>query len=468
VRLSHTVARTSAAFDDPNLVSHSGLVPVMALAERAGLHELAAERVRPGGDCGANAGLKVACLVAGMAAGADSIDDMARLRHGAVETLFDGVRAPSTLGSFLRTFTWGNVRQADKAGREFLARLAGQSPLLPGSDVLAFVDIDSTQKRVYGHKKQGARFGHAKIQGKSLLLRGLSALAATVSTPLAAPVIAGVRLRGGNAGSSRGAAGFAAEAIGTARACGATGTIITRMDSAYYSAETIAAIRRAGSFFSVTIPASAAVRAAIAAIPEDAWAAIEYPSAIWDDQLNCLVSDAEVAEASYAAFTSKRKSLQVTARLIVRRVRDQNKKAAPGQGELFPAWRYHAVFTDSPFELVQAERQHRGHAIAEQVFADLNDGPLAHLPSGRFNANAAWLAIAAMAFNLLRAAGALASRTLARARNSTIRRDLVSVAARVARHGRGRVALHLPEGWHREHEWRSLFEAACGPPARAA
>jgi hypothetical protein len=466
--LSRTVARTSAAFDDPNLVSHAGLVPVMALAERAGLRELAGEHVRPGGDCRANAGLKTACLVAGMAAGADSIDDTGLLRHGAAETLFDGVRAPSTLGSFLRAFTWGNVRQADKAGREFLARLAGQSPLLPGADVLAFVDIDSTRKRVYCHKKQGARFGHAKIQGKSLLLRGLSALAATVSAPIAAPVIAGVRLRGGNAGPARGAAGFAAEAAGTARACGATGIIAARTDSAHYGAETIAAIRRAGAFFSVTIPASAAVRAAIAAIPDDAWTAIRYPHAVWDDQAGCWVSDAEVAETAYAAFTSKRKSLQVTARLIVRRVRDQNKKAAHGQDELFPVWRYHAVFTDSPFELLQAEEQHRGRAIAEQVFAGLNDGPLAHPPSGRLNANAAWLAVAAMAFNLLRAAGALASRALAKARTSTIRRDLVCVAARIARHGRGRVTLHLPEGWHREHQWRSLLEAACGPPARAA
>jgi hypothetical protein len=459
---------TSAAFDDPNLVAHAGLVPVMALAERAGLHELAAGHVRPGGDCGASAGLKTACLVACMAAGADSIDDMGLLRHGAAGELFDGIRAPSTLGSFLRSFTRGNVRQADKAGREFPARLAGQSPLLPGADVLTFADIDSTQKRVCGHQKQGARFGHAKIQGKSLLLRGLSALAATVSTPIAAPVIAGVRLRGGNAGSARGAAGFAAEAIGTARACGATGLVITRMDSACYGAETIAAIRRAGAFFSVTIPASAHVRAAIAAIPEDARTADRYPQAVWDGQLGGLVSDAEVAETSYAAFTSKNKSLHVTARLIVRRVRDQNKKAAHGQDELFPVWRYHAVFTGSPFELLQAEQQHRGHAIAEQVFADLSDGPPAHLPSGRLNANAAWLAVAAMAFNLLRAAGVLASRTLAKARNATIRRDLISVAARIARHGRGRVTLHLPEGWHREHEWRSLFEAACGPPAPAA
>jgi hypothetical protein len=213
---------------------------------------------------------------------------------------------------------------------------------------------------------------------------------------------------------------------------------------------------------------SAAIRAAIAAIPGDAWQAIEYPQAIWDDQLGCWVSDAEVAETSYAAFTSKKKTLQVTARLIVRRVRDKNKDAAPGQGELFPAWRYHAVFTDSPYELVQAEQQHRGHAVIEQLLADLSDGPLAHLPSGKFTANAAWLAIAAIAHNLLRAAGTLAGRRHARARSATIRRDLISVAARTARHGRGRLTLHLPEGWHREHEWASLFETACGPPAAAA
>jgi hypothetical protein len=468
VRLSHSLARTSAVFDDPNLVSHGGLVPVMALGERAGLPGLLAEHVRPGGGCGVNADLKVGCLVAGMTAGADSIDDMGLLRHGAMDALFGGVRAPSTLGSHLRSYTWGNVQQLEKAGRELLARLSREAPLLPGADVLAFVDIDSTQKRVYGHKKQGARFGHTKIQGKSVLVRGLNALIAAISTPLAAPVAAATRLRGGNAPSSRGAAGLAAQAVGTARACGATGTIVVRMDSAYYAAAVIAAIRRNGARFSVTAPVTAAIRTAIAAIPEDAWTAIAYPQAVWDDQLNCWVSDAEVAETPYTAFTSKKKELHVTARLIVRRVRDKNTGAAPGQGELFPAWRYHAVFTDSPYELLQAEEQHRGHAIIEQLLADLNDGPLAHLPSGKFNANAAWLAVAAIAHNLLRAAGTLAGRRHAKARAATVRRDLIAVAARTARHGRDRITLHLPEGWHREREWRNLFEAACGPPATAA
>jgi len=467
VRLLHSLARTNASFDDPNLVSHAGLVPVMALAQRAGLGQLVAGLVRPGGECGVNAHLKVPCLVAGMAAGADSIDDMDLLRHGAMSTLFGGIRAPSTLGSHLRCYTWGNVAQLEKAGREFLAELARRSPLLPGAGTLAFIDIDSMQKRVYGHQKQGAKFGHTKIQGKSLLVRGLNALAAVISTPIAAPVIGATRLRGGNAASARGAASMAAQAIGTARACGCTGQIIVRLDSAFCNAAVIGAIRRGGARFSVTTPMNRSIRAAIAAIPEDAWRPIRYPRAVWDDQLDAWVSDAEVAETEYTAFASK-KGQAVTARLVVRRVRDLNKKAAAGQDELFPLWRYHAVFTDSPFELVQAEGQHRDHAIVEQVFADVTSGPLAHMPSGVFAANAAWLSIAAMAHNLLRAAGALASLPFARARAATIRRDLIAVAARTARHGRGHLTLHLPEGWHREHEWLNLLAAANGPPAAAA
>jgi hypothetical protein len=155
-------------------------------------------------------------------------------------------------------------------------------------------------------------------------------------------------------------------------------------------------------------------------------------------------------------------------RLIIRRVRDRNTTAAGGQGELFPAWRHHAVFTDSPFETLQAEDQHRGHAIIEQVLADIYDGPLAHLPSGKFAANAAWLTCAAIAHNLLRAAGTLASRRYGKARAATIRRDLIAVAARTARHGRAHLTLHLPDGWHRQSEWLTLFAAACGPPAAPA
>ena len=193
MRLLHDLVKTHAAFDDPNLVSQAGLVPVMALAQRCGLAGLAGRRVRIRRAAGVNADVKVGCLVAGMVAGADSIDDLDVLRHGAMAMLFGGVRAPSTLGSFLRSFTWGNARQLEAVHRQFLAELARRAPLLPGKDVLAFVDIDSQQKRVFGYHKQGAAFGHTKISGKSLLVRGLNVLAATISTPQAAPVIATVR-----------------------------------------------------------------------------------------------------------------------------------------------------------------------------------------------------------------------------------------------------------------------------------
>jgi len=467
VRLLHGLAKIHVMFDDPHLVSRAGLVPVMALAERAGLGDLAGEHVRISRACGVNAQVKVGCLVAGMIAGADSIDDMGLLRHGALPGLFGGVRAPSTLGSFLRAFTWGNVLQLQMVHRQVLAELARRAPLLPGADTLAFVDIDSQQKRVYGHAKQGAAFGFTKIQGKGLLVRGLNVLAATICTPLAAPVIAGTRLRGGNASSARGAASMITEAVTTARTAGCTGTMIVRMDSAFYGSPACSAARRARACFSVTVRMDPKVRAAIAAIGEQAWTPIRYPRAIWDDQLGRWISDAQVAEVTYTAFTSK-KGQAMTARLIVRRVKDLSKKTATGQGELFTAWRYHAVFTDSPFTMLQAEEHHHGHAQAEQVFADWTGGPLAHLPSGSFPANAAWLALAAISCNLLRAAGCLASLAYAKARGATVRRDLIAVAARTARHGRGHLTLHLPEGWHREHEWMNLFEAACGPPPATA
>jgi hypothetical protein len=226
-------------------------------------------------------------------------------------------------------------------------------------------------------------------------------------------------------------------------------------------------IRRGGARFSVTVRMGPKIRAAIAAIGQTEWTPITYPRAIWDEDQHRLISDAEAAEVRYTAFASK-KGQAITARLIIRRVRDLNRKAAAGQDELFAIWRYHALFTDSPFEMIQAEAQHRDHAIAEQVFADLNGGPLAHLPSGHFPANAAWLTLAAICHNLTRAAGCLAGASCAKARGSTIRGQLIAVAARIARHGRGHITMHLPEGWHHETGWMNLFEAACGPPAIAA
>jgi hypothetical protein len=206
MRLLHTAAKTRVAFDDPNLVSHAGLVPAVRLAENIGLEYLVGEHVQVAARVGVNPGLKVGSLVAGMIAGVDDIDGMDLLRHGAIPATFGGIRAPSTLGSFLRVFDHGNVRQLAAVHRRVLARLAEATPLLAGADTLAFIDVDSVQRRVYGARKQGAAFGHAKIGSKSLLVRGLNALVATVSTPLTAPVVTTARLRGGNAASARGAA----------------------------------------------------------------------------------------------------------------------------------------------------------------------------------------------------------------------------------------------------------------------
>jgi hypothetical protein len=465
--LFHAPARTHVVFDDEHVIAHAGLVPAMRLAERCDLRVLVADHVAIDHRDAANAAVKVCAIVAGMLAGADSIDDLDVLRHGGMDTVFADVRAPSTLGSFLRAFTWGNVRQLEKTARGVLARLAAHTPLLPGAGQVAFLDVDSMQRRTFGYAKQGSGFGHTKIAGKSLMVRGLNVLLSTVSTPLAAPVACGSRLRGGSAGSSRGAAGFVAESITTARAAGANGLLVMRGDSAFYSAAVLNTCRRAGVRFSVTAKMDPKIKAAIAVIPESAWVAIKYPKAVFDEQAGGWVSDAAVAEVPYTAFASK-KGQAACARLIVRRVKRLDQHKDQGQGELFPLYRYHPVFTDSPLELIQAEAQHRDHAIIEQVNADLIDGPLAHLPSGSFAANAAWLTCAMIAHNLLRATGCLASAVHARARGATLRRQLINVPARTARHGRagtgGHLTLHLPAHWRWQTAWTTLFDAVHDPP----
>jgi hypothetical protein len=288
-------------------------------------------------------------------------------------------------------------------------------------------------------------------------VRGLNAQLATLSTPTAAPVIVGSRLRRGAAASAHGAPRLIAEALATAQKAGATGTITVRADSAYYNRDVVAAARAGGARFSITARMDPAVTAAISRIPEQDWVGIEYPQAIFDEDEQRWVSDAEVAEIPYTAFTSRKKAEHVSARLIVRRVRRLNfATARAGQDELLAAYRHHAVFTDSPLNMLEAEASHRDHAIVEQVIADLKNGPLAHLPSGVFTANAAWLVCAAMAFNLTRAAGVLASTRHGRARTATIRAQLIQVPARVANHAR-RWCLHLPTGWPWQTAWENLF-----------
>jgi hypothetical protein len=203
----------------------------------------------------------------------------------------------------------------------------------------------------------------------------------------------------------------------------------------------------------VTVKQVAKVKAAIAAIGEDAWTSIKYPKAVWEADQQRWISDAQIAEVPHTAFASTRQ--QVTARLIVRRVRRLDPKAVAGQTELFALWRFHAVFTDNPHPLIQAESEHRGHAIIEQTIADLISGPLAHLPSGRIGANGAWLALAAIAHNLTRAAGCLAGGDLVKAGGHTIRTRLINVAARVVRHAR-MITLRLPQHWPWQAAWRTL------------
>ena len=462
MRLRHDSPVVRASFDDPNLVSCAGLEPVMRLAESCELPSIVARKVHLPTSIGSNPAGKISAIVAGMVAGADSIDDLNVIRHGGMASVFAGVYAPSTLGSFLREFTHGHVRQVQSVGRELLVGLASRTAVLAGADQVTFVDVDSMLRRCYGKKKQGVAFGHAKVGGYDVRLRGYNPLIATLSTLQAAPVVAATRLRAGNAGSARGAASMVAEAIGTAKACGASGLILMRADSAFYTKKIIWACRRHGAYFSVTTRIDAKIRAACQSIPADRWIDIKYPQAIWDEDEQRWISDAQIAETVYTAFEGTRHA--ITARLIVRRVKRLDPQASPGQGELFDCWRYFAVFTDSPFILEQAGAHHRGHAIIEQVNADLIDGPLAHLPSGRFGANGVWLACAAIAHNLTRAAGHLAAPHYATARAATIRREIINVTARLAHRART-IHLHLPERWPWQNAWANLFTAVHAPPA---
>jgi hypothetical protein len=444
-------------FDEGNLVSHAGLVPVLELAEQAGLSRLldehvrfVSERVRSGA---ANPTLKLTAIVAGMVAGADSIDDLDVIRSGGMKQLFVGVYACATLGIFLREFTHGHVRQLAAVLRRFLLALAQRTPLLAGIDRRCYVDIDSLLRPVYGKAKQGASFGHTKIAGKNILRRGLSPLAVTISTDTAAPVLAGVRLRAGRAGSAKGATSMVTEAVNTALAAGARPeNILVRGDSAFCAGKIIAAVVKAGAHFSFVTARNSSVDAAIGRIPDDAWIPVQYPGAVVDPDTGQLISDAQVAETQYTAFADT--PYEITGRLVVRRVLDANT-----QDPLFPVWRYHPVFTNTTEPVDQADITHRAHAICETVWSDLIDGPWAHQPSGIFAANAAWTVLAALAHNLLRAAGTITGvARYAAARGATLREHLINVPARLARPQR-RPILHLPKHWPRAKPWRGLWTA---------
>jgi hypothetical protein len=437
----------------------------MALAEQTGLSELIAERVKVASTRVASAGVnpagKLTSIIAGMAAGADSIDDLELIRAGGMKRVFGEVYAPATLGQFLREFTHGHTSQLAAVARAHLVNLVERTDLLPGLEQQAYVDIDSLLRPVYGHAKQGASFGHTKIAGKQVLRKGLSPLATTISTRQGAPVVAGIRLRAGKAGSGRGADSMVSQAVKTARAAGASGEILVRGDSAYGTSPVVAACLKAKVRFSFVLAKNTAVVRAIEAIPEDAWTPVTYRGAVTDPDTGELISDAQVAETTFTAFTST--ETPVTARLVVRRVRDQNTL-----DELFPVWRHHPFFTNSDEPTTQADLTHRRHAIIETTFADLIDGPLAHMPSGRFASNSAWAICAAITHNLLRAASTLSTDQLAVARGATLRRQIINVPARLARPQRRRV-LHLPQHWPWAQRWLAIWDGvfthALGPPA---
>ena len=396
MKLSHTLTATSALFDDPNLVSSAGLVPMLALAESAGLRDLADEHLTVPSDKGANAGLKVSSLVGAMVAGADSIDDMALLRHGGMGRIFTRAYAPSTLGSFLRAFAFGHVRQLDAIASRFLIALAGLTHALgdpsrpddgnngnAADGGYALLDVDDTIIEVHGHAKQGAGFGYTGVRGLNALLATLAVSFAGTRT---APVIVAQRLRKGSTGSPRGAKRLVADAVRTAsRLLGKDHPVLVRMDSAFYGRGAVHAALAGGAAVSVTVRMDKAVKRAIAMIGDEAWSSIEYTDAVYDELAGRWVSRAEVTEIEFTAFSAQKKTDQVPGRLIVRRIPDFNaaKKAAAGQGTLFDVWRFHAFFTTADpgvLDTVAADKTHRGHAIIEQVHADLKGSALAHLP----------------------------------------------------------------------------------------
>jgi Transposase DDE domain group 1 len=414
-------------FDDGRLVADAGLILPATLAVGLGLRELLGTHVDLGEAPGrANVADKAMTLLHSALAGGSWIDDCDRLRAGSTgQVLGHRVLAPSTIGTFLRSFTFGHARQLDAVSGQALQR-AWQQGAGPGAGPLT-IDVDSTICEVYGTHKQGAEFGHTKVRGYHPLL----AFAAGTWDLLHG------RLRGGSAYTARGAAGFVVETIGRVRAAGASGPLTMRADSGFYARTVVAACQRHGVRFSITAKLTKAVRKAIAAIPADAWTPIGY----W------LEDGADVAETSYRPFGKQGPLV----RLIVRRVRP-----TPGsQLALFTDYDYHPFITDRAGSTLELEADHRRHAEVEPAIGDLKHGAgLQHLPSGRFGANAAWLAVCGMAYNLARWTGRLGVGEV-RMSPKTLRVRYLALPARLAVSAR-RPTLHLPARW----PWRWRFQLA--------
>ena len=422
--------RIHIVFDDHRLVANAGLLLPATLARRLGLRELVDRHLDLGGAPGrANTGDKLLTLVASALAGGDCIDDADVLRTGGTaRTLGSVVKAPSTLGTFLRSFRWGHVRQLDRVSRQLLAR-AWQAGAGPGDAPLT-IDLDSTICETYGLAKEGARHhGYTGARGYHPLL----AIAAGTGDVLMA------RLREGRASTARGGAHFLRETVGRVRNAGASGQLTVRADSGFYAHALVAVCREMDVRFSITIRQRKSLRHLMEAIPEDDWRPIPY----W------MEGAAAVAETTYTPFQSEPDAAPV--RLIVRRVRP-----TPGsQLALFATYSYHAFITDRDGEMLELEADHRRHAEVENAIRDLKYGVgLNHLPSGRFAANAAWLAVQVMAHNLARwtARIGLGEQIVT---TKILRRRLFSLAGRLTRSAR-RLTLHLPQRW----PWETEFSRA--------
>ena len=413
--------RIRIAFDDTRLVANAGLLLPATLAWHLGLPQLVREHLDLGQTPGrANTGDKIMTLVASALAGGDCIDDADALRAGRTAgALGCVVKAPSTLGTFLRSFRWGHVRQLDRVSRQLLAR-AWQTGAGPGNAPFT-IDLDSTVCETYGLAKEGARHhGYTGQRGYHPLL----AVAAGTGEVLMA------RLREGRANTARGAAHFLRETVGRVRYGGAGGQLTVRADSGFYTHAVVAVCRRMDLRFSITIRQHQSLRHLIEAIPEDAWTPIPY----WID------GAADVAETTYTPFQAEADAAPV--RLIVRRVRP-----TPGsQLALFATYSYHGFITDRDGEMLELEADHRRHAEIENAIRDLKYGVgLNHLPSGRFAANGAWLAVQVMAHNLARwtARIGLGEQIVT---TKTLRRRVFALVGRITRSAR-LLTLHLPRRW---------------------
>ena len=449
--------RIRILFDDHRLVANAGLILPATLALRLGLPQLLRKHLDLGGAPGrANTGDKMMTLVASALAGGDCIDDADVLRAGGTACVLGfTAKAPSTLGTFLRSFRWGHVRQLDRVSRELLARVwkAGAGP----GDAPFTIDLDSTICETYGLAKEGARHhGYTGARGYHPLLAVAAGTGDVLLARLRArhhgytghpllAVAAGTgdvllaRLREGRANTARGAAHFLRETVGRVRYCGARGQLTVRADSGFYTHAVVAVCRRMDVRFSIAIRQRARLHNLIEAIPQDAWTPIPY----WMD------GAADVAETTYTPFQAEADAAPV--RLIVRRV-----KPAPGsQLALFATYSYHGFITDRDGETLELEADHRRHAEIENAIRDLKYGVgLNHLPSGRFAANGAWLAVQVMAHNLARwtARIGLGQQIVT---TKTLRRRVFALAGRITRSAR-RLTLHLPRRW----PWEEQFSRA--------